>query len=53
MDNYYHMHASNNWTMDRKEIIKNQFDLQAQRFSDWSVTKNEEYSQAYFEFIGL
>lgn len=39
--------------MDRKEIIKNQFDLQAQRFSDWSVTKNEEYSQAYFEFISF
>lgn len=39
--------------MDRKEIIKSQFDLQAQKFGDWSVTKNEEYAQAYFEFIGF
>ena len=39
--------------MDRKDIIKSQFDLQAQKFSDWSVTRNEEYMQAYFEFIGF
>jgi ubiquinone/menaquinone biosynthesis C-methylase UbiE len=39
--------------MDSKEIIKRQFDLQAQSFSNWSVTRNEEYMQAYFEFIGF
>ncbi|MGA9097870.1 MAG: class I SAM-dependent methyltransferase [Methanotrichaceae archaeon] len=39
--------------MDRKEIVRRQFDLQAQKFSDWSVTRNEEYMQAYFEFIGF
>ncbi|MFB3764991.1 MAG: class I SAM-dependent methyltransferase [Methanotrichaceae archaeon] len=39
--------------MDRKEIVKRQFDLQAQKFSDWSVTRNEEYMQAYFGFIGF
>ncbi len=39
--------------MDSKEIVKRQFDLQAQSFSNWSVTRNEEYMQAYFEFIGF
>jgi ubiquinone/menaquinone biosynthesis C-methylase UbiE len=39
--------------MVRKEIVKRQFDLQEQRFSSWSVTRNEEYMQRYFEFIGL
>lgn len=39
--------------MDSKEIVKRQFDLQAQNFSNWSVTRNEEYMQAYFEFIGF
>jgi tRNA/tmRNA/rRNA uracil-C5-methylase (TrmA/RlmC/RlmD family) len=27
--------------------------MQAQTFSNWSVTKNEEYMHAYFEFIDL
>ena len=39
--------------MNRKEIVRRQFDTQAQRFSDWSVTRNEEYMQRYFEFIGF
>jgi ubiquinone/menaquinone biosynthesis C-methylase UbiE len=39
--------------MDSKEIVKRQFDLQAQSFSNWSVTRNEEYMQAYLEFIGI
>ncbi len=39
--------------MDSKEIIKRQFDRQAQSFSNWSVTRNEEYMQAYSEFIGF
>ncbi len=33
--------------------VKKQFDLQAQSFSNWSVTRNEEYMQAYFEFMGI
>ena len=39
--------------MDSKEIVKRQFDIQAQNFSNWSVTKNKAYMQAYFEFIDL
>lgn len=36
-----------------KLLLKRQFDMQAQNFSNWSVTRNEEYMQAYFEFIGF
>ena len=39
--------------MDSKEIVKRQFDLQAENFRNWSVTRNEGYMQAYFKFIGL
>ena len=39
--------------LDSKEIVKRQFDIQAQNFSNWSVTKNEAYMHAYFEFIDL
>ena len=39
--------------MDSKEIVRRQFDIQAQNFSNWSVTRNEAYMQAYFEFIDL
>ena len=39
--------------MDSKEIVRRQFDIQAQNFSNWSVTKNEAYMLAYFEFIDL
>jgi ubiquinone/menaquinone biosynthesis C-methylase UbiE len=39
--------------MDGKDIVKRQFDLQAESFSNWSVTRNEMYMQAYFEFIGF
>lgn len=39
--------------MDGKEIVKRQFDMQARNFSNWSVTRNEAYMQAYFEFIDL
>jgi len=35
------------------ETVKRQFDQQAQKFSDWSVTKNIEYQKAYFEFCGI
>jgi len=33
--------------------VQKQFDLQAHSFSNWSVTRNEAYMQAYFEFIGF
>lgn len=39
--------------LDSKEIVKRQFDMQAQSFSNWSVTRNEAYMQAYFDFIDL
>jgi ubiquinone/menaquinone biosynthesis C-methylase UbiE len=35
------------------EIVKRQFDKQAQNFSGWSVTKNKEYQEAYFDFCEL
>lgn len=39
--------------MDGKETVKRQFDAQAKSFSSWSVTRNEEYMERYFEFIGF
>ena len=39
--------------MDKKKIVKNQFNKQAEKFSNWSTTKNIEYLQRYFEFCGL
>jgi ubiquinone/menaquinone biosynthesis C-methylase UbiE len=35
------------------EIVKRQFDKQAQNFSNWSVTKNIEYQKAYFAFCEI
>jgi ubiquinone/menaquinone biosynthesis C-methylase UbiE len=35
------------------EIVKRQFDKQAQNFSNWSVTKNIEYQKAYFNFCEI
>jgi ubiquinone/menaquinone biosynthesis C-methylase UbiE len=35
------------------EIVKRQFNKQAQNFSNWSVTKNIEYQKAYFDFCEL
>jgi len=35
------------------EIVKRQFDKQAQNFSNWSVTKNIEYQKAYFDFCEI
>jgi ubiquinone/menaquinone biosynthesis C-methylase UbiE len=35
------------------EIVKSQFDKQAQNFSNWSVTKNIEYQKAYFDFCEI
>lgn len=36
--------------MDQKAIIRDQFNRQANRFSNWPVTRNEEYMRRYFEF---
>jgi ubiquinone/menaquinone biosynthesis C-methylase UbiE len=35
------------------EIVKTQFDKQAQNFNSWSVTKNKEYQVAYFDFCEI
>jgi len=35
------------------EIVKRQFNKQAQNFSNWSVTKNIEYQKAYFDFCEI
>jgi len=35
------------------EIIRNQFNKQAENFSSWSVTQNKEYLQGYFTFCGM
>lgn len=35
------------------EIIKRQFNKQAENFSSWSVTKNAEYQKAYFDFCEI
>jgi len=37
--------------MNQSEIAREQFNRQAQRFSDWAVTKNIEYLKAITEFI--
>lgn len=39
--------------MDRKTLIKNQFNRQALPFSKWSITKNKEYMERYAEFLDL
>lgn len=35
------------------EIVRKQFDKQAENFSSWSVTKNIEYQKGYFDFCKL
>jgi ubiquinone/menaquinone biosynthesis C-methylase UbiE len=40
-------------TKDINEIIKHQFNRQAEIFSNWSVTRNREYLQKYATFCGL
>jgi ubiquinone/menaquinone biosynthesis C-methylase UbiE len=37
----------------KHEIVKRQFDRQAENFSNWSVTKNTEYQKAYFDFCQI
>ena len=39
--------------MDKKKIVQNQFNKQAEKFSNWSITKNIEYLQRYFEFCSM
>lgn len=39
--------------MNKKEILCRQFDLQAKRFSNWSVTGNIKFMSRYFEFCGI
>jgi ubiquinone/menaquinone biosynthesis C-methylase UbiE len=35
------------------EIVKRQFDKQAENFNNWSVTKNIKEQRAYFEFCEI
>jgi len=39
--------------MNKKKTIKQQFDLQADKFSNWAVTRNTEYMKQYSEFCGI
>jgi len=39
--------------MNKKKTIRQQFDLQADKFSNWSVTRNTEYMKQYSEFCGI
>ena len=36
-----------------KEVVRLQFDRQAEKFSSWSVTKNEEYAASYYDFCRM
>ncbi len=36
-----------------KQTIRKQFNAQAAKFSNWSVTQNLEYMQRYYEFCGI
>ena len=40
-------------TMDKKNITRQQFDLQADKFSNWAITRNMEYMKRYYEFCGI
>ena len=35
------------------ELVKRQFDRQAKNFSNWSVTRNVEYQQAYLDVCDI
>ena len=39
--------------MDKKNTIRKQFDLQADKFSNWAITRNLEYMKQYSEFCGI
>lgn len=39
--------------MNEKDIIKDQFNKQARKFSNWAVTQNLDYMQRYFEFCEM
>ena len=37
----------------QNQIIKQQFNKQAQKFSNWNITQNQEYLEAYFGFCEI
>lgn len=39
--------------MNKKKTIRQQFDLQADKFSNWSVTRNTEYMEQYSKFCEI
>ncbi len=38
---------------ENNEIVKSQFNRQAQKFSEWEITQNKEYLEEYKNFIGV
>jgi ubiquinone/menaquinone biosynthesis C-methylase UbiE len=34
-------------------VVKNQFNKQAEKFNNWSVTRNSEYLQGFYDFCGI
>ena len=44
---------SDGGSMDKKNIIRRQFNLQADKFSNWAITRNIEYMKRYYEFCGI
>lgn len=40
-------------SLDASELIRSQFNRQAENFSNWSVTQNRDYLQAYFTFCEM
>jgi ubiquinone/menaquinone biosynthesis C-methylase UbiE len=39
--------------MAKQKVARDQFNQQAERFSNWSITKNTEYMKRYFDFLEL
>jgi ubiquinone/menaquinone biosynthesis C-methylase UbiE len=37
----------------QNQIVREQFNKQAEKFANWSVGRNVEYLNAYFEFCGI
>jgi len=38
---------------EKTNINRQQFDLQADKFSNWAITRNMEYMKRYYEFCGI
>ena len=38
---------------DDNDLVRTQFDAQAERFANWAAGLNQQYAQGYFDFCGL